>query len=121
MNQKKQSRSAVLSLVRVTPKEKKLIQKASLASPFPNQSAFIRAKLLEKEDQLDRVEAFDEVILMGKMADLLNAIGGEIVKIVKLRKQESSAKMSKKERQLFKMMLKNIQKAQTDLIKKEEI
>jgi len=66
MKQKKQNRSAVLPLVRVTPTEKKEIQEAYLASPFPNQSAFIRAKLLDTAHELDTVEAFGEVILMGK-------------------------------------------------------
>lgn len=121
MNKKKQTRSAVLPLVRVTPAEKKQIQKASVASPFANQSSFIRAKLLEKERQLDKIEAFNEVILMGKIADLLNILGGEIVNIIKLRKQEGSMKMSKKERQLFKEVLKKIQEAQSEFIKKEEI
>ena len=121
MKQKKQNRSAVLPLVRVTPTEKKEIQEAYLASPFPNQSAFIRAKLLDTAHELDTVEAFGEVILMGKITDLLNAIGGKIVKIVKLRKEESTIKMDKKETELFTDILKNIQKAQSELLKKEEV
>lgn len=110
----------VLPLIRVTPEEKKQIKETYLASPFPNQSAFIRAKLLDEKHKLIAVEVFGEVLLMGEIADLLNTIGERIVQIIKLRKEEGTSKMNKKETQLFAEILKNIQQVQSNLLKKEE-
>lgn len=87
MQQTKEKRTAVLPVIRVSPNEKEAIKNAFLNSPYANQSAFIRSRLLQDPRLNDAEKRLQEELLFGEIYTAIEKIEGQIQQIVAEKKR----------------------------------
>jgi len=101
MNIKREKRTTVLPVIRVSPSEKKAIKEAFLSSSFPSQSAFIRYKVLTTAEKKDSSVALKEELRKADLLDSLQKIEATILQITKLRNLKKEKEADRKELLLY--------------------
>lgn len=109
MQKTTQKRSARLPFVRLTPEEKEQIRKDYLASPFTNQSAYMRYKLLDLGDIKTERDKMKIVLLLGSYVDRMKELSRHFVEFYRFRKEENNGKLPEEDAQFFALILKSIQ------------
>jgi len=112
MRKKKEKRTAVLPVVRISLKEKKAIRQAYLSSSFPTQSAFLRYKILSNELEKDSSDALKMELKMADTLDGLQKMEANILEIVKERKLKKERAKDKKELLKYASLIKMVRELQ---------
>ena len=97
MSKTKEKRIAVLPLIRVTPTEKAQIKNIFSTSNFPTQSAFIRARLLERETIMDQEKALKEELQVVELLANFEKIEAHVSQLARTRKRIKTNKQDKEE------------------------
>lgn len=95
MRQTKEKRTKVLPVIRVTPNEKEAIKNAFLTSPYANQSAFIRSRLLQNDQLNDAEKRLQEEVLFGEIFNAIEKIEQQIQQMAAAKKREQGDQMDR--------------------------
>jgi len=101
MSEPQEKRTEKLSIIRLTPTEKKAIIKEYAAAHYPSKSSFIRAKILDTKYSEYRKKQFEAEIAAGNMITELNRLGNNINQIAKAMNTYKDGKIRKEELQIL--------------------
>jgi len=97
MEKTTEKRTAILPIIRLTPSEKIAIDNEFKGAPFPNKSAFLRYKLLNKKYSEYKKMEYEAEIAAGKMVTQLNQLGNNINQIARRLNSQKEENLKKKE------------------------
>lgn len=97
MEKTTEKRTAILPIIRLTPSEKIAIDDEFKSAPFPNKSAFLRYKLLNKKYSAYKKLEYEAEIAAGKMVTQLNQLGNNINQIAKRLNSQNADNLKKEE------------------------
>jgi len=121
MSQKKEKRTTVLPVVRVSPSEKEAIRKSYLSSSFSNQSSFIRSILLGTCNLSEAELRLQKELLLTEIFSGIEDIQTKLLRIIKEKEAEQSDNFDNKSLLRYTEMFDKLKNIKEQLYQNEQL